>query len=131
MTRDGRKVRDVWVTDWNRISGGRELAATFDSMSEFFQELTSALPIQAETPIEDNVFATMKQLGGFPVATREYRADGSLESESALRSAEGTKHQPRRRFAAPQGYRPESMFGGNAGLRRSPRPAGQYGQGGR
>ncbi len=112
VSRDGRKVRDVWVTNWNNIKGGRDLAATFDSMSEFVQELTSAFPIQADAPMQDNAFATMKQMGGFPVATREYRADGSLESETALRSAQPQRINPAD-LQPPAGYRPESMFGGN------------------
>ncbi len=129
VTRDGRKVRDVWVTNWNNISGGRELANTFESMSDFFQEITSALPMQAEAPIEDNVFATMKRLGGFPVATREYRADGTVESESALRSAEQQRIAPAS-FEPPTGYRHETMFGENRSPARAP-SAGQYRQGGR
>jgi len=109
VTRDGRKVRDVWVTHWNNINGGRELAATFDSMSEFVQEITSAFPVQTDAPMEDNAFATMKQMGGFPVATREYRADGRVESESALRSAQRQRVNLAE-LRPPSGYQPESMF---------------------
>lgn len=110
VTRDGHKVRDVWVTQWNNISGGSDLAATFESMSEFMLELTSAFPGGASAPMQDNAFATIKQMGGFPVATREYRADGTVESESALRSAQSRRINLAE-FQPPNGYRPESMFG--------------------
>lgn len=130
VSRNGRKVRDVWVTNWNNINGAGNLAQSFASMSSFFQELTSALPAQANSPLEDNVFATMKELGGFPVATREYREDGSLKSESALRSAKQLSINPAV-FEAPQGYRAESMLGGNASLSGPSQPTRQYGQSGR
>lgn len=128
VTRGGRKVRDVWVTNWNNIYGGRELAATFDSMSEFVQELTSAFPVAADAPMDDNAFATMKQMGGFPVATREYRNDGTLESETALRSAE-PRHINPADLQQPNGYQPETMFGADSSLSQSRQPAGRNQQG--
>ena len=120
VSRNGSKVRDVWVTNWNNISGGRDLAATFDSMSEFMLELTSAFPVGADSPMDGSAFATIKQMGGFPVATREFRADGTVESESALRSAQSQRLSPAD-FQPPNGYQPDSMFGGGA-------PSGRPGQ---
>lgn len=126
ISRQGRKERDVWVTDWNNIKGSRELAATFDSMSDFTQELISAIPMQGQSPMRENAFMTIRQMGGFPVATREYRDDGSLESETALRSAKRLSINPSV-FAPPAGYQADSMFGGPS-LGRSPSNASRYGQ---
>lgn len=126
ISRQGRKERDVWVTDWNNIKGSRELAATFDSMSDFTQELISAIPMQGQSPMRENAFMTIRQMGGFPVATREYREDGTLESETALRSARRLSINPSV-FAPPAGYQADSMFGGPA-LGRSPSNASRYGQ---
>lgn len=127
VSREGQKIRDVWVTNWNNIQGSRELIATFDSMSDFVGQLTAAFGAQANAPIADDAFATMKQMGGFPVATREYRPDGSVASESALRSAQ-VQRIDLAEFQAPNGYQPDSMFGGNAGLGQQPTNAGRYGQ---
>jgi len=129
VTRDGQKVRDVWVTDWRNIAGASELTQSFNGLSTFFQEITSGLPMQSNTPIKENVFANLQALGGFPVATREYRADGSLLSESALRSATQQSINPAA-FEPPTGYRAESMFGG-ATSTGAGQPTGQFGQRGR
>lgn len=132
ITQQGRKVRDVWVTNWNNIQGSRELAATFDSMSEFTQKLLASFPMQGESPMQDNAFMTIKQMGGFPVATREYRADGTVASETALRSASVQSINPAI-FQPPAGYQADSMFGGPSlgGVPTSGPSANmsQYGQG--
>ncbi len=131
VTRQGRKVRDVWVTNWNNIRGSRELAATFDSMSDFTQELLDAFPMQGQSPLRENAFMTIRQLGGFPVATREYDQNGSVASETALRSATLQSINPTF-FQPPVGYQADSMIGGPQLGRPSGRTSanfGQYGQG--
>ncbi len=51
----------------------------------------------------------MKELGGFPVVTREFDDyDGSLEGETALRSARRQTLDPDA-FEPPKGYRLRSM----------------------
>ncbi|MEM8946226.1 MAG: DUF4412 domain-containing protein [Planctomycetota bacterium] len=126
VSRDGRKVRDVWVTNWNNIQGSRNLTTTFESMSQFTEELLSAFPVQAQqqAPMQDNALATISKMGGFPVASREYRIDGTVASESALRGATYrqiglTELQP------PTGYQQEPMFGGMSAAGSSLRGQGR------
>ena len=83
VRRDNRKTSDAFVTDWKNIEGGAEIVQGFTEM------------------------------GGFPVATREYRDDGSLEGESALRSAKRMRLAPAD-FEPPKGYRRQEMFGGGS-----------------
>jgi hypothetical protein len=116
VRRDGRKIRDLWVTDWSNIDGGRELAPVFADMGEFQQELLDVMPPMDGQAggIEDNPFTTMKQIDGFPVASRDYAEDGSVKSETALRSAKSQRLSPAA-FEPPAGYQRHDMFGGLSG----------------
>ena len=114
IRREGRKIRDLWVTDWSNIEGGNELAPLFADMGQFHQELINAMPQVAGQSSEmlDSPFTALKEINGFPVASRDYADDGSVKSETALRSA---KRQPvdRSAFQPPTDYRPQQMFTGN------------------
>jgi hypothetical protein len=118
--RDGRKVRELWVTDWRNIEGGQEVAALFVEMGGFLEEMTSSLPGGGAGPskgLEDSIFTVMNQVDGFPIGVRDYRADGSLERESALRSAKEQRLGPEA-FEPPAGYRRQEMFGGGGRMAR-------------
>jgi hypothetical protein len=111
--RDGRKVRELWVTDWRNIEGGQDVAALFVEMGGFLEEMTSSLPgggAGSAKGLQDSIFTVMKQVDGFPVGVRDYREDGSLERESALRSAKNER-LGRDAFEPPAGYRRQEMFG--------------------
>ncbi len=61
--------------------------------------------------VDDNVFEHMKELGGFPVVTRDFGDGGSLEGETALRSAKRQTIDPDA-FEPPSGYKRQEMFRG-------------------
>lgn len=107
---DGRKVRELWVTGWDRVEG-REAADAFEEMSAFFQEMMDAFS-SAGGPLgggmDDNFYEFMKDLEGFPVVTNEFGEDGSLDSESTLRSFEERDLDPDA-FEPPSGYRLRTM----------------------
>lgn len=109
--RDGRKLRELWVTDWSNVEGGRETSKTFEEMGEFFHEMMEAMPnLGGGGPgPDDSAFEHMKELGGFPVVTREFAEDGSLEGESALRSANRRTIDPDE-FEPPAGYKRQEIF---------------------
>jgi hypothetical protein len=111
--RDGRKVREMYVTDWQNIDGGRDVAAAFVDMGRFAQELAAVLPGGNTGPansFDDSIFTVMDQIDGFPVGVREYRADGTIEQEWALRSAKRQRIDPAT-FEPPAGYRRQQMVG--------------------
>ena len=62
-------------------------APAFGELSDFFQQMLDSIPRMGADEIANNVFIQINELGGFPVASREYTEQGELESESALRSA--------------------------------------------
>ncbi len=108
---DGRLEREMYVTNWQNIDGGREVAAVFADMGGFLAQLLATFPAGgANSPVDESIFTSMRELDGFPVGVREYRADGTLEQEWALRSAKRQRVDPST-FAPPVGYRQERMPG--------------------
>jgi len=115
VLRDGVKLRELWVTDWSNIEGGGEVAEVFEDMADFFAELMDAIPQVGQrggSGLDDNVFRHMKEIGGFPVVSREFGDDGTLEGEATLRSAKRRTLDPEA-FEPPSGYKRQEMFGGN------------------
>lgn len=107
----GKKQRELWVTDWDRIKGGKQAMDAFKGMAAFFEEMMTSFGA-AGGFLEDNFdnpFAQMDQLGGFPVLTRELDGDGGLESEATLRSATERDLDPSA-FEPPKGYRRRSVM---------------------
>ena len=103
----------MYVTDWQNIDGGRDVADAFADMGRFAEELTAALPGGGKSPagpLDDSIFTVMDRVGGFPVGVREYRTDGTIEREWALRSAKRQRVDPAT-FAPPATYRRQALLG--------------------
>ena len=115
VLRGDRVVRELWVTDWDNIDGGEEAIEAFQGMAEFFQEMLDAFASSAGGmaglgDLSGSIMAQMKAIDGFPVVTKEFGADGSLDGESSLRSAKRRSLDPAE-FEPPSGYKRRSMFG--------------------
>ena len=114
VLRGGRKIKDLWVTDWANVEGGSDVMGVFRDMAAFFSEMlesfSSAGPGLSQTA-GDTVFQHMNELDGFPVVTKDYGDDGSLKSESALHSAKQRAVDPAE-FEPPAGYKRQKMMGG-------------------
>ncbi len=112
---DGKKVQELWVTDWDNVDGGDEVVTAFEAAASFFEEMQAALgdAFGGNLPLgdSDTFFGEMKEIGGFPVITREFDDYGSLESESVLRSSRRQTLDPDA-FEPPAGYKRQEMFGG-------------------
>ena len=79
----------------------------------FAQELVAALPGGNTGPaaqMDSDIFSVMNQIDGFPIGVRQYRPDGSVEQEWALRSAKRQRVDPAT-FSPPGGYRRVAMAG--------------------
>ena len=110
--REDRKLRELWVTDWSNVEGGSDVVGAFEDMADFFGELMDSIPDFGQGgPTGDPTFEHMRELGGFPVVTREFGDDGSLEGEATLRSARRQRLDPDA-FEPPSGYKRQEMFGG-------------------
>ncbi len=109
-TRDGRKVRDIWVTQWDNVEGGDEAAEAFEAMAEFFVQMRDSMPnFGQDESANDNPFEHMKEMNGFPVLTYEYGTDGSVQNESLLSSSTRRSVAPEE-FDPPSGYTQRQMM---------------------
>ncbi len=109
---EGRRIRELWVTDWSNVEGGSDVVGAFEDMSDFFEELMNAIPDfggRRGSNFGDYTFEHMRELGGFPVVTKEFADDGSLEGETTLRSARRQTLDPDA-FEPPSGYKRQEMF---------------------
>jgi hypothetical protein len=103
----------MWVTDWRNVDGGREVAAVFADMGRLLDQMLAALPKSStgsHKMADESVFTVMNRIEGFPVGVRDYRADGSIEQEWALRSARRQRVDPAT-FAPPSTYRRQQIPG--------------------
>lgn len=112
VLREGRKTCELWVTDWTNLEGGADVVEVFEEMSDFFQQMLDSIPNFGEHDSADQPFFDhMRDLGGFPVVTREFDENGDLESEATLKSAVRKTLDPDA-FEPPSGYKRQEMFRG-------------------
>lgn len=103
---DNKKIRELWITTWSEIDGGREARDAFYGMNDFFQAMMDKI---GDIPGSTNPYDEMGFEDGFPVVTEEFGDDGNLESTSTLRSAKRQTLDPDA-FEPPSGYKREYMF---------------------
>lgn len=102
--RDGEKVREFCVAEWNAISSGTAIAQTLAALSDFARDLADAFLLRIPMGGSlDNPFAEVPDLGGFPVLATGYQ-NGEAVWSSALLSAETVSISPTI-FEAPAGYK--------------------------
>ncbi|MBT8136798.1 MAG: DUF4412 domain-containing protein [Gammaproteobacteria bacterium] len=106
VLRDGEKIQELWVTDWDNVEGGEDAKDVFKDMNAFFEELGDSF---GGAGFGDGQFDTFEEVNGFPVVTRDFD-DGSLESETTLRSARRQTLDPDA-FEPPSGYKRRTMLG--------------------
>ena len=113
VSREGQKKSELWVTDWDNVEGGEDVAEIFGEMAEFMSEMMESFASSSGTKgmgpgFDDAFFAHLKEMGGLPVITLEFQ-DGELEDESVLRSAKRQTIDPDA-FEPPAGYKRQDMF---------------------
>jgi hypothetical protein len=111
VERSGVKVRDLCMTGWDDIEGGREAADSMIAMAGFFEKMAeqfasgSGMDVMGE---QRDLFQHMRELDGYPVLSREFDDEGRLESESRLKSARSSDIDAAL-FDPPQGYRQRDL----------------------
>ena len=111
VQQNGTKVRELCITGWDDIDGGREAADSMIAMATFFEKMAeqfsgaSGMDVMGE---QRDLFRHMKELEGYPVLSREFDDDGSLESESRLKSARSADID-QALFNPPQGYKQKDL----------------------
>jgi hypothetical protein len=107
-----RKKRDMCVAAWGDIEGGGEAAEAMTGIGGFFKRMHDVFSESSGADLmgsQAEIFAQMKELGGYPIYARDYDETGALEGESILRSSREESIDPTM-FKIPEGYRRGDMY---------------------
>jgi len=111
VMQDGRRIRDLCVTGWDDIEEGRDVAAAMMELAGFFESMREAFAGAGGMGAMDRqqeMFAYMRELEGYPVLSRDYDAAGELKTESRLRTAGHVDLNPEL-FEPPSAYRQQAL----------------------
>ena len=84
------KIRDICITGWDDFPEGQEVAGAMQELGDFFESMREAFAKSGGLDLMDSqqeMFAYMKELNGYPVRSRDYSATGELVKETKLTSA--------------------------------------------
>jgi hypothetical protein len=112
VLQEGRKKRDMCVAEWGDIEGGKEAADAMIGLGQFFERMHQAFSESSGVDFmgrQQEVFAHMRELGGYPVYARDYDESGALEGEATLTSSEAESIDAAM-FAVPEGYRRGDLY---------------------
>jgi hypothetical protein len=111
VLKQGKKVRDMCISEWVDIEGGSEAVEAMVGMGKFFDSMHDAFSEIAGSNFmgtQQEIFTHMMQLGGYPVFAREFDETGAVKGESSLKSSE-TATIDAKKFEPPEGYRRQEM----------------------
>ena len=112
LKRDGVKTSEVWVTDWSNVEGGKEIMGVFEDMADFVHEMMESISSGLGSmagQLDQGFLGVLSEIDGFPVVTLQFADDGSVETESTLRSATERKLDPAS-FEPPSGYKRQQLM---------------------
>ena len=107
-----RKIRDICVSPWSAFPEGEEVAGAMQSLGDFFKNMTDAFSSSGGFDLMDtqqDMFSYMKEVGGYPIRTREYDETGDLVRETVLESAKHDEIDPSR-FEPPADYQDKPLM---------------------
>ena len=106
LVENGRTIRDVCITEWDDFPEGKAIANALGTLGEFFDDMREAFSAaggMAAMDRQEDMFAHMKELGGYPIRSRDYDAEGNVTIDSELVSA-GPVDVQDAAFEAPEGF---------------------------
>lgn len=111
VMRDGRKVRELCMSDWDDIAGGQETAEALKDVAGFFESMRQAFSGAGAMDAFDRqqeLFGHMNELDGYPILYRDFSASGALERQVILTSARQEDVSPGF-FKPPQDYKLQEL----------------------
>jgi hypothetical protein len=111
VMKEGLRIRELCVTGWDNIEEGKEVAAAMMDLAGFFESMRQAFSGSGGLQVMDRqqeLFGYMKELNGYPILTRDFAADGSVEMESRIRTAGHVDLAPEF-FEPPSTYTQQSL----------------------
>lgn len=107
--RDDQKESEFCVASWSELNVGDNIETSFKSMAEFMKGFLQELQKMSPVKMNDNPFAQMEEMGGFPVLSRQF-SNGEATQESMLSSID-EQNIDASAFSAPEGYQKRDMMG--------------------
>ncbi len=114
LLRNGRKVREYWVTPWKNIGAKKEILEVFKDMGRFFEKMTANKRSSAMQK-RKNPFSDLDKLNGYPVLVKRFQGT-QVTRESLLKSVDKTE-LGRAFFEVPPGYTKMRMSGRRSKVR--------------
>jgi hypothetical protein len=111
VIRDGRKVRELCMSEWEDIKGGQETAEALKGVAGFFESMRQAFSGAGGMDAFDRqqeLFGHMNELDGYPILYRDFSASGALERQVLLTAAREEDLSPGF-FAPPASYKRQEM----------------------
>lgn len=112
VSQDGLKIRDMCVTPWDEIDGGRDSTDAMMAIADFFSGIREAVTAAGGMTALDHqqeMFKHMKDLNGFPVLSKTFDDAGVLTSESRLLSSESVSLSPAD-FSPPADFQKQDLY---------------------
>ena len=112
VSQDGLKIRDMCVTPWDEIDGGRDSTDAMMAIADFFSGIREAVTAAGGMTALDHqqeMFKHMKDLNGFPVSSKTFDDAGVLTSESRLLSSESVNLSPGD-FSPPADFQKQDLY---------------------
>lgn len=101
--REKEKIREMWITKWDKFKNSKETVEAFKAMSNFFTSLMEAMKSNPFFHSLDNPYSHNEKLNGFPILVTEYD-DGKPSLETTYKTSE-KKNMPANLFEPPKGYK--------------------------
>jgi len=111
VLRNGRKVRELCVSQWQDLEGGHETAAAIQRVVEFFESMRQVFSGTDNMQVFDRqreLFGHIGELDGYPVLYRDFAASGKMTRETRLTAARQRDIGPDF-FSPPESYTPLEM----------------------
>lgn len=105
--RNEQKQGEYCVSSWSELGTGDNIETSFKNMGEFMEGMLQQFSDMAPIRMDNNPFSYMKDIGGFPVFSRQY-SNGNAIQETTLSSITQSAIDDAV-FQIPEGYQTQSF----------------------
>ena len=105
--RNEQKQGEYCVSDWSELGVSDNIETSFKNMSEFMEGMLEQFSDMVPLRMDSNPFSYMKDIGGFPVFSRQY-SNGNAIQETTLSSIMQSSIDDAE-FQTPEGYQSQSF----------------------
>jgi hypothetical protein len=116
VCRGGRKVREIWATDWRKVGVEKGSLDVFKDMARFQWEMFASMRDNPMVGAQEEPFSEYERIDGFPILTRDYQ--GSRVTEEVIFKSVKEKELDASIFDPPAGYTKDDGSSGRGNRKR-------------